>query len=436
MRSVIALAASMLASAPAFSQTLEESVASAMSNNPIIAQQYAKFSAFLKDKRAAEGEYYPSVNLYGAIGYEDTKYNSGDRVDEDLTRKELGVKAVQNLFNGFGTVSEVERLSFEAESERLTLISDAENLALDVTRVYLELLKAQAFLELTERNVADHEQVYKDIETRQKKGLSSRSDLAQISARVATSKSSLIAAKNNLMDKQVEFYKLVGRDAKELIEPKVDQALLPASEQDAITMALESHPEIKAAIADMDAAHKEMKREEADFYPKLNLEVHANHNDDIGGIPGKDQDARVMLTVSYDLYNGGATTARSEASSWRKQEARAIRMRTEQQVTEGTRLSWNAWELQYQQLALLQQNVDSAMQAQLGYIEQFDLGRRSLLDVLDAKVEVFLARKNYIDTYYNQRLASYRLLNATGRLGYSMRVAYPQQWQQKVISHE
>ncbi|WP_434341330.1 TolC family outer membrane protein [Motilimonas cestriensis] len=436
MRSMLLLSASLLLPLSSQALTLEQSVASAIDNNPIITQQYAAFSAYLKDRRAAEAGYYPKVNVYGGVGYEDTQYNSGQKIDEQLTRKELGVKAVQNVFNGFHTSSEVDRLSFEAEAERLTLISDAENLALDVSRVYLDLLKAQALLELTERNVADHLSVYDDIKDRQSKGLSSRSDLAQIAARVATSQSSLIAAKNNLMDKQVEFFKLVGTDSTDLTEPQVDTRLLPRNEEEAISLALESHPEIKAAIADMDAAQQEMKREQADFYPEVNLELHANKNDDIGGNRGRDSDARVMLTLSYDIYSGGETVAKTEASSWRKEQARAIRLRTEQQVREGTRLSWNAWDLQRQQLEYLQQNVDSAKQAENGYLEQFQLGRRSLLDVLDAKVEVFLARKNYIETHFSQRLASYRLLNATGRLGYAMRIAYPEQWQQEVISHE
>ncbi len=431
-----ALGATLCLPLSSYALTLEQSVASAIDNNPIIAQQYASFTAYLKDRRAAEAGYYPKVNLYGAVGYEDTQYSSGQKIDEQLTRKELGIKATQNVFKGFHTQSEVDRLSFEAEAERLTLLSDAENLALDVARVYLELLKAQQLLALTESNVADHLDVYRDIEDRQSKGLSSRSDLAQIAARVATSKSSLVAAKNNLLDKQVEFYKLVGADAGELIEPQVDSQLLPRNEPEAIRLALDSHPEIKAAIADMSAAKQELQREKADFYPEVNVELHANRSDDIGGFEGKDSDARVMLTVSYDLYSGGETTARSEAASWRKEQARAIRLRTEQQVTEGTRLSWNAWDLQRQQIDYLQQNVDAAKLAEQGYIEQFQLGRRSLLDVLDAKVEVFLARKNYIETHFSQRLASYRLLNATGRLGYALRLAYPEQWQQEVISDE
>lgn len=436
MRYKMLTVACLIMTQPLQAQTLEEAIGQAIDNNPMIKQQYAKFESTVRDRDAASSNYYPTVNLHGGIGFEDTGYSSGTEVDEQLTRKELGLKVTQNLFNGFEDVSEVDRLAYEAESERLGLLSDAENLALDVARVYLNILKAEQILKLTENNVADHDKVLADIQVRQSQGLSSDSDLAQIQSRVATSKSSLLAAKNNLLDSRIEFMRIVGTKPENLTTPRADQYLLPKNEQEAIDKAIKNNPEIQLAMADLQAAHKEINRNEGDFYPDVNLEFHANYNDDINGYEGKDDDMRLMLTFSYDIYSGGNTVSKKESAIWRKEQARAVRMRTEQEVNEGVRLAWNAWSIQQQQLDWLQKNVDSAKATETGYQEQFKLNRRSLLDVLDAKVELFVARKNYIDTFYNQRLASYRLLNATGQLSYAMRVAYPEQWQQEVISDE
>ncbi len=428
--------ACLMLTQPALAITLEESIAHAIDNNPLIKQQYAKYESFIRDRDAASSQYYPRINLHGGIGYEDTQYNSGEKIDEQLIRKEIGIKVTQNIFNGFADNAEVDRLAFDAESERLGLLSDAENLALDVARIYLDLLKAAQFIELTERNVEDHENVLGNIEVRQAQGLSSKSDLAQISARVATAKSSLIVAQNNLLDKRVEYLSLVGVRPDALVEPKVDTQLLPRSEKIAVSNAIKYNPEIRIAIADLSAASHEITRESASFYPEVNLELHGNYNYDLGGYEGRSSDARIMLTMSYDIYSGGHTVSKKESAIWRKEEARTIRLRTEQQVSEGVRLAWNSWSMQQQQLDWLQKNVDAAKQAEIGYIEQFKLNRRGLLDVLQVKVELFTARKSYIETFYNQRLASYRLLNATGQLGYAMRLAYPEQWETEVISNE
>ncbi|MGR5354451.1 TolC family outer membrane protein [Vibrio chagasii] len=433
MHSKFLLSSCLLMSGLSQAASLEESVAFAIDYSPEILAQYSRYQSVIRDGDAASGLYMPQVNLYAAAGYEETRYNSGSKLDTDdrgLTRTEIGVKVSQLLFDGFKTTSNVDRLTYEAEAERLTLISRAENVSLDVVRNYLDILKAETLLELSKRNVKEHQEIYQDIQDKKSKGLSSNSDLAQISARVATAQSSLIAAQNNLFDLQTQYLRLVGKPAVNLVYPRFDYALLPSSAEVALEQAVENHPEIKASLLDIDAARKEMRREKGDYYPELKLELHANKNDNVSNpTGGVDEDARIMLTMDYDLFNGFSTDSRVESSAWRVEEARAIRVRTEREVKEGTQLAWNAYKMLEQQKSLLQQNVDAAKIAELGYIQQFNVGRRSLLDVLDAKVEVFLARRNFISTEYDQTLAAYRVLNAMGMLTYALRVEHPEEWQ-------
>ncbi len=432
MRSKTLLLASVLISPPIQAVSLEESVAYAIDYSPEILAQYSRFQSVVRDSDAASGSYLPQANLYGAVGYEATRYNSDQYIDSDdrgQTRSELGLRVSQLLFDGFATSSNVDRLTYEAEAERLTLISRAENVSLDVVRIYLDLLKAQTLLELSERNVREHQEIYQDVFDKKQKGLSSNSDLAQISARVATAQSSLISAQNNLYDLQAQYLRLVGKRPTDLVSPVFDQALLPSNVDVAKSQAIENHPELKAAMHDLDAARKEVRREKGDYYPEVKLELVANKTDDVGHLSGKEEDARIMLTVDYDIFNGFSTNSRVESSAWRVEEARAIRLRTEREIEEGTQLAWNAYDMLDRQKELLQQNVDSAKIAELGYIQQFNVGRRSLLDVLDAKVEVFLARRNYVNTRYDHTLAAYRLLNAMGMLTYALRVEHPEEWQ-------
>ncbi|MDO6583412.1 TolC family outer membrane protein [Photobacterium sp. 2_MG-2023] len=437
MRSKLLLMSCMLGLTPmgissAYALSLEESVAAAIDYSPDVLGQYARFQSVVRDQDEAQGFYLPQVNLYAAAGYEETRYSSGNKIapdDRGLTRTEVGVKVSQLIFDGLKTSANIDRLGYEAESERLTLIADAENVALDVVRVYLEYLKSQQILELSKRNVIDHETIYNNILDRKNKGLSSNSDLAQIAARVATAKSTQISAQNNLYDQEAQFMRLVGLPTKELVTPVFDYSLLPPDLDIAINQAVENHPEIQAAILDIKAAREEVRREKGGYYPELKLEAYGNKNENIGGVEGPEEDARVMLTLDYDLFNGGSTNARIESAAWRAEQARSIRLRAERQVREGTTLAWNAYNMLETQKQLLQQNVDAAKAAEDGYVQQFNVGRRSLLDVLDAKVEVFLARKNYVNASYDHTLAAYRMFNAMGILTYALRVEHPEEWQ-------
>lgn len=422
---------SVLALTPGYASalTLEQSVAETLNTNPRLMQKYASFEAKYRDKRSAFSEYLPQIRLYAAYGYEHVNYKSGSEFDTELDRRELGLKITQMLFDGFSTSSEVARLDNEARADQLGLISEAENISLEVVQVYLDLLKAIELIELSEKNIEIHKKILSDIEQRHQRGLSSDADVAQVQSRLATSQSGYLAAKNNLLDIQANYYDLVGKYPENLVIPKADAHFIPSSLEEAMRIAKSSHPEIAAAIYDIQAANKQIQREKSGYWPKVSLELDVADNRNISGSPGRDDNGRIMLTMSYDLYSGGKTNANTDAAKWRYQEAVAVKDSTHRQVKEATSFAWNAYVFLDEQKKFYQENVGYAEVAQQGYERQFGLGRRSLLDVLDSQIELFTARRNYIESAYDQRIASYRLINATGRLVSALKVDKPDAWQ-------
>jgi adhesin transport system outer membrane protein len=260
------------------------------------------------------------------------------------------------------------------------------------------------------------------------KGFANQADTAQVSARLANARSSLIAAQNNYHDSQAQFYRVIGQSPSDLIMPAVDQSLLPLSLSEALVWAKQAHPQLKSAMADIDAARHAVKASKAGYYPRLSLEGVANHNNDVGSIEGRDEDYRVQFVLEYDLYNGGRDSSRARASNWQYNQALEIKRNAEYDLMEGTRFAWHAYSSVGQQVNYIGQSVDAATLAEEGYLTQFKLGKRSLLDLLNASAEVFIARRNYINAEIDLTLAKYRLLNSTGRLSYAMRVSFPQQW--------
>lgn len=408
--------------------TLEQSVAQAIVNNPRLIEKYARYEARIKRQRAAFSDYLPTVSVYAATGFEKVTQLNGNEYDSELNRRELGLRVTQSLFEGFKTQAEVDRLGYELKSDRESLVSEAENLSLEIAKVYLELLRAKGVVELSEDHVADHQKILEDIKEREAKGLSSDADVAQVKSRLATAQASLIAAKNNQFDYKAQYYDLVGVYPDNLIIPSPDQAYLPETLAIAVDKAIHNHPEIKAAALDIKAAEHQISRSKGDFWPKVDLQLDVNSNDNISGYEGADDNGRIMLQVSYDLYSGGRTTAQSEAAAWRKEEAKAVRDNTYNQVVEGTTLAWNAYTFIEEQKGFYRQNVDYTTEAETGYMKQFVIGRRSLLDVLDTKIELFIARKNYLKASFQQLEASYRLINATGKLIEELRVDTPDTW--------
>ncbi|NMV42904.1 TolC family protein, partial [Vibrio parahaemolyticus] len=122
------------------------------------------------------------------------------RGDTDYTRKEASVTLTQLIWDGSATLNDIDRTAADAESVRFQLLADASDKALEVTKVYLDAVKAYEVLKLSENNLAVHKDIYDDIKKRVNSGIGSTADLTQVEARLAKAHGNLAAAQNNLYD--------------------------------------------------------------------------------------------------------------------------------------------------------------------------------------------------------------------------------------------
>ncbi len=427
-------------------QSLEEAVATALDTHPDIRQSFARFKAKEEDVNRAFAGYLPTIDLTAGYGYEytDTPGYRRSAVDgedgkTELARGEFGISIKQMLFDGMFTSNEVKRTKFEASAEQWTLIANAEDLALQVSKAYLNFLKTEALIKLAEKNIASHQEIYDQIKERTDSGLGSIADLSQVTGRLARAQANMISARNNSLDARTQFIRLVNMQPKELVLPVPDADMLPKDKNRGLELALENHPIIRSAQQDINAAQSFKSSINASYYPSLSLEVDANSDNDLAGesginrfgtdVGGHRNDATVMLRMRYNLFSGGKDVANKRNAAYKVSEAQEINYSAHRQVTESYGLAWNAFEMLGLQKNYIKQHIITAKDTQVVYKQQFDIGQRSLLDLLDTENELFQARQDYLDAEFNELSARYRLLNATGQLLDSLRVTRSTAWQ-------
>ncbi|MGL5668990.1 MAG: TolC family outer membrane protein [Shewanella sp.] len=431
------------------SQTLEQAVAYTLDTNPDLRVAFNRFKAREEQVNQAIAGYMPTIDVTGGYGYEQTdsvstrrRPNVGD-VDSsgvaELNRGEFGVSLKQMLFDGFYTSSEVDRYSFEASADQWALLAAAEDMALDVSKVYLNYLRTDEVLKLAEKNLNSHKEIYEQIKQRTDSGLGSTADLSQITGRLARANANVISARNNLLDAKAQFIRVVAADPVDLIQPVPDADLLPKDLNSGLTDAQENHPILKSAANDIRAAENERSSVQASYYPQVSLELNGNWNNDVGGedgvsalasqnVGGYNNDLVAMVRVRYNLFAGGKDLAREKETAYKLGEAKEIRQRAQREVVEGVNLAWNAYEMLAPQKQYIRDHVMAAKDTQSAYAQQFNLGQRSLLDLLDTENELFEARKDYLQAEYDEITAKYRVLNSTGRLLDSLKVTRPEAW--------
>ncbi|MBT00350.1 MAG: agglutination protein [Oceanospirillaceae bacterium] len=421
------LAAAVLAALPGWGMaaTVQDVVADHLTDNPQVAQSLQAYFAVTEEVRQARGGYLPTVDATLGYGYEWTDKENGVQ-DEELNRREARLNLNQMLFDGFATSSEVKRQKARMASAHSQVMDVAENYALEASRAYLEVLRRDQLLQLAKETLYNHVQIYDQIKRRSESGLGTMASIQQAEGRLALAEVNVLAAENNLQDARANYLRVVGESVPDQLEPLMaDQLALPASFEEALQAANENHPVIGIAQSDVEATYAQRDAAKSRHYPRLDLEIERRWDENLDGVEGTDEDLTAMLRLRYNLYNGGADKARVAQTEYQIGEAQQIQRDSMRQIRQSLELSWNAYQILGRQIEYLQQHVNSSEQTRDSYKKQFDIGQRSLLDLLDTENEVFSAKNQLAEAQLDQQIAMLRILNGMGGLLDSYKIEVP-----------
>lgn len=397
--------------------TLDDAVQHTLSTHPdVLAARYQTLSRE-EEVRQAKAGYFPKVDVVLGVGEETTRSPSTGDQEVDLTREEALLQARQMVFDGFLTSSEVTRQKARTSSAKFSGLATQEQVVLRTIEVYLEVLRYAELLDLAQKSLREHQNINDQMELRQKSGVGSKADLDQIQARLALSQSNVIVAETNLADAAANFKRVTGLEPKinDLQQPVLSQPI-PASYSAALDLGVTQHPTLMSAAADIDAAEAQYDTAAHNYWPKLQLEVDKTWNKDIDGVVGDNEDLVVALRLRYNLLNGGADKGRRQQTAYLLEESKEIRNNTLRQVEESLRLSWNSYQALQKQMAYLEMHAKAAASTRSAYQKQFNIGKRTLLDLLNTENEVLDSSQSLISAQYDYLFAQYRILNATGTL--------------------
>lgn len=400
--------------------TLNETLSETLKTNPQIQATGKEHLAAEQALRQAKAGYLPTLDAIASYGTQRTDSPFTKTLDGDkrtLHPYQAGLSANQNIFNGFATKNEVERNESHLRSVGHRFAGTAQDVALNAIEAYLNVLKEQDLVKLAQQNLQSHQEIYHLIEKRNTAGLDVGADLTQASGRLALAQSNLSSEQANLIDSQTHYLQIIGKLPEHLMLPNAPEAhWLPTSQEQAVKWAIERHPLLKSAQEDMSAAHAQHDASKSKYLPRLDFQLNATRAKDVSGIEGDNNKEEALLLLNYNLFNGGADYARNKETAYLYQQSTEIMHRTYREVTESTQFSWNAWQLAQRQIALLQKHKNAASQSFQAYQQQFQLGKRTLLDLLDAQNESYDASRAYINGQYNKLFAQYRVLNSTNKL--------------------
>jgi len=413
------MAATMLSCGSAHALTLKEAIAVAVESNPEIGQAIENREAIEFELRQAKGLYLPSVDLEASAGVrrlENDSRRALDLEDDPLYPSEAGLVITQKLYDSGARRAELNRQASRVDGASFRVLERSEFIALSVVQDYLEYVLQTQIVAEAGKNLGVHQSILGDIREGVEGGALTDADRQQAEERLYAAQSRVIEASEELEAAKIRFFKTVGKPITNAKAPGSVAKALPRSLDDAIGLARTNNPRVHMASSDIDAAAADVDAARARFGPEVVAEGRARAGEDIDGDDGDTNDLQARVVLRWNLYRGGIDKANEQEQIRRASEQRMVLHQVYREIEEAVRISWERRFRQAELARSLAQQATSSQQIVVSYREQFQVGQRSLLDVLDAQNTRFNTAVLSDTARFASLFAEYRLLAATGQL--------------------
>jgi len=406
--------------------SMTEAIEVAMSSNPQIAQAQYNKEAIQFERKQAQGLFLPRVNVEASAGI---------RRLENTTRRTLGI-ANQEIYPleiqgrgewvaiDFGRRrGELLNQASRVDGASLRVLERSEYVALQVARQYLDVLLQQRVLAASEDNVTFHRQLVGDLTTGVEQGSISIADQQQAEERLQSALVRQSEAEQTLIEAKNSLKSLTGLDIENVQVPPVLAENMPISIDEAVGLTRMHNPLVKEARADVDASNAMAKGAKGDLFPEIGVDVTGRYGEDIDGFKGTTKDIQGRVFMRWDIFDGGINRAKYQEMVRRSSQSRYRLYEIERQAEEDVRNAWTALQTQGTIVEHLTKQSQVSDDLLLSYRSQFNVGRRSLLDVLDAQNSRFNVQVRLETARFSEMFARYQTLASANRFLESLNVA-------------
>ena len=379
-------------------------------------------------------DYLPSLDLSYSVGPEITNTIANQRKQADLIRQNASATISLNVFAGLNTKYGVD----EQEALILSAGDDVENtaniLALDTVEVYINILKNQELLKIAKENVAVHEKYLDEIKTRVDAGVGRNSDYNQTLSRLENAKSVMYLAQQNYNNSISSFQRILPGDisASDLEQPTIGS--IPADTMDeTVEISMKNNPTIKVSKDNIKAAKAALSRSNSVYYPTADIVAKAYWDKEAHGVSKKsdnpvisnyeeDSGYNALLVLNYNIFNGLADSAKKELTQHRLLQKNSTLADSKRYIKAYTKIAYETYISTKEQLLHIDNNIKASANTVADYQKENELGRRSIMDLLNIELEYNAARNRKVTAKYDNLFSYYQILSYTGTMLEEMNV--------------
>jgi len=397
--------------AGAGTESLADALASAYADNPSLNAQRASLRATDEGVPQALAGFRPSVSAGASIGVENVTSGGASASAHPFA---TSITVTQPLFTGFRTINGVKAADSAVLAAREVLRNDEEQTLLSAVEAFMNLVQAQATLNLDKQNLDFLGQQVKAAQDRLNVGEGTKTDVAQTNSSLASGQASYDSAVAQLNNAVANYEQVIGHKPRALGAARSVENLLPKDLNAALAGAMTNHPSILAASYNIDIAEYNVKIDEGTLLPTVELQGSLSHED--GGLSSNGNSASAVASLSVPLYNGGSASSKVRQAKETLDQARMQLDSSRDEIRATTISAWGSLDAARAEIRSAESETNAQNLVLSGEIEQQKVGQATQLDVLNAQQTLLSARVALITAQHDRVVASYTLLAALGKL--------------------
>jgi outer membrane protein len=418
--SMVAIAwCATLTAAPSMAQDLQTAYQQAASTSPAIAQARAQLDADLAGRPLARATLLPHVNA-GASGGMNAAHVTGfgaQTISTGYHSDTFSASLTESIFNGQAfTAMKQSDSRIRASEAALAYVQQA--IALEVTQAYFGILQAQANQRVAQQQMDLLESIDKQTRTSLQVGTGDMITVQEVQAQLDAAKADLVAANNAVTLAKNKLERLTHHPVGTLVDITTLQPMGPQPDTIGpwLAAALKNQPLLQQAQATLTVSEQQVQYAKRARWPALTLNGIGQHAAGTLIPPVAIDQVGASLNLSIPIYEGGSTRAEIHQAEALSRASRAAVVNIQDQIQLDTQTAFHDLEDSVAQFQATQQSVSSAKVSMDGTRKGYEIGSRSIIDLLTATTNYAAAQRNYYLALYTQLVARTQLKAAAGVL--------------------
>ena len=391
--------------------TLKDCIDYAMKNNITLKQAVLKKESATEDRKQSEAALLPSLTATTnqSLGY--SPWMEGVNVKKGSYSGTYGINAQWTVWNGGQNRNTVKSNELAEQQAELSAQETANSIQERIAQLYVQILYMNEAIEVNRQSLEASKKNEERGKTMLEVGKMSKAELAQLTAQRATDEYNLVAAQSNLAN-----YKLQLKQLLEITDPSFDIAMPTANDEQALVaipamqsvyeQALLTRPEVKSqelAITKSDIAIKSAK---AGYLPTVNLtggvgtSTSSRSDNGWGNQMKTNFDATVGVGVSIPLIDGRKNKTSVNKARIQREQALLSQQDVRKELYTTIEGFWLDAQSNQQKFRAAQVSVESEQQSYDLLSEQFQLGLKNIVELMNGKTNLLQAQQNKLQSKY------------------------------------